>query len=209
MGILIFAVLSFNLCFGFSANVNLPKDSRLVLASKQDGAIKVIENKKGKIKTTFEATASYGMVNGTKLKEGDSKTPNGVYFGVKLLANDDIPEDIYGPMAIALNYPNPIDSIKKRAGSGIWIHGTSELTRLGSKGATNGCLILDNASLLKLVGLMRLNQVPIIISDDFDKITINAVDSKKVEIRAQDGATEYLVSTGLEKSKDIVYEVIK
>jgi len=209
MGILIFAVLSFNVCFGFSANVDLPKNARIVLATKKDGIVKVMENRKGKIETTFEATASYGTANGTKHKEGDNKTPTGVYFGTKLLSSDELPEDTYGPMAIVLNYPNPIDLVAKKTGSGIWVHGTNETTRLGPKNATQGCIILENAKLLKLISLMRLNQVPIIITDSASMVTINVLDGKSTKITAEDGNIKYQISTELEKSKDIVYEVIK
>ncbi len=209
MGILIFAVLSFNMCFGFSAKVDLPKNARFVLAIKKEGIVKVIENKKGKLETTFESTASYGTSSGTKNKEGDNKTPTGVYFGIKLLSSDELPEDTYGPMAIVLNYPNPIDLVAKKTGSGIWIHGTNESTRLGPKKATQGCVILENAKLLKLVSLMRLNQVPLIITDSANTVTTNIIDGKTTNITVEDGNIKYRISTELEKSKDMVYEVIK
>ena len=209
MGILIFAVLSFNLCFGFSANVNLSKNDRLILAAKKDGIIKVIENRKGQLKTTFESTASFGMSKGAKSVEGDYKTPVGIYFGTHFLTNDELPEDFYGPMAVVLNYPNPIDIMAKRTGSDIWIHGSNDVTRVGQKASTEGCIILENPDLLKLIKIIRLKQVPVIIADKATDIKVAISDAEPTTIEAQDGFIKYRVRSGLEKSKDIVYEVIK
>ncbi len=209
MGILIFTVLSFNLCFGFSANVELSKGSRTIVASKKDGTIKVIENKKGKIKVTYDATASYGALSGKKEQQGDLKTPTGVYFGTSFMGPDELPDETYGPMAVTLNYPNPLDIKSQRSGGGIWIHGTDESTRLGPKTSTRGCIILQNPDLLKLIRFIRLKEVPILIIGDNDKVSVVPSKTDGTYVTVLDGSLKYKVSTGLEKSKDIVYEEIK
>ncbi len=208
MGTLIFTVLSFNLCFGFSANLELAKGDRAIVASKKDGFIKVIENKNNVLTMLFEETASFGLMSGTKQKQGDHKTPTGIYFGIKFMNIDELPDETYGPMAVILNYPNPIDIKAGKTGSGIWIHGTDEQTRLGPKTSTRGCIIMQNDKLLKLIKLIKLKKTPIIIADSKDTVRIKTANNTSSTV-IQYGPLKFKISTGLEKSTDIVYEELK
>jgi murein L,D-transpeptidase YafK len=63
-----------------------------------------------------------GQSEGDKLAEGDLRTPEGVYF-IGQRINRKLDWDLYGDIAYSLNYPNPVDRIKGKTGSGIWIHG--------------------------------------------------------------------------------------
>lgn len=68
----------------------------------------------------FPCTTGQSM--GDKLVEGDLRTPEGVYFvGHKI--DRDLDWDLYGNIAYALNYPNPVDRINGKTGGGIWLHG--------------------------------------------------------------------------------------
>ncbi|CAI6147276.1 MAG: hypothetical protein SPLUMA1_SPLUMAMAG1_01934 [uncultured Sulfurimonas sp.] len=55
-----------------------------------------------------------------KIREGDLRTPIGVYKLVKKLSKVD---SFYGPLAFATSYPNSYDKYLGKNGSGIWIHG--------------------------------------------------------------------------------------
>ena len=208
MGILIFATVLCRLCFSIDVNCDLAKNARLLIASKDRGTVKLITNTGAQLKTITELTASFVARPGDKDKSGDKKTPSGVYFPVKLLSNDELPDDSYGPMAVELNYPNPIDVEKKKTGHSIWIHGTKDNARLGSKTTTHGCIIVDNKSLLFIIKNLRLHKTPVIILDVKDSIQINVSSSEITNVYMGDGTSKYKISTGLEKNKDIVYEVI-
>ncbi|MDR2801414.1 MAG: L,D-transpeptidase family protein [Desulfovibrio sp.] len=90
-----------------------------------------------------------GQKKGDKEVEGDLKTPEGVYFVVRRIGGG-LDFTKYGQEAFTLNYPNPMDRLRGKTGSGIWIHGRGEpLVPL----QTEGCVAMNNGD---LSGLRRL-----------------------------------------------------
>lgn len=74
------------------------------------------------IRVARQFPCTTGQKAGDKLVRGDKRTPEGVYFiGGRI--NRSLDFDLYGDIAYSLNYPNPIDRIKDKTGSGIWLHG--------------------------------------------------------------------------------------
>ncbi|CAK7002218.1 MAG: hypothetical protein DELT_00076 [Desulfovibrio sp.] len=69
---------------------------------------------------TFACTTGQNV--GDKLVEGDLKTPEGIYFIGNKLTNG-LNYEKYGYEAYTLNYPNPVDKLRRKTGYGIWIHG--------------------------------------------------------------------------------------
>jgi hypothetical protein len=49
-----------------------------------------------------------GQADGDKLKEGDLRTPEGVYFVRRKLAGG-LDYELYGDLAFTLDFPNPVD----------------------------------------------------------------------------------------------------
>ena len=98
---------------------------------------------------------------GNKEKSGDRRTPEGVYFCRSLLIPPRLPVK-YGPCALPLNYPNPIDRFEHRGGEGIWIHGIHEnrFTR-----STRGCVVLQNRDLVYLARRVQPLITPIVIEN--------------------------------------------
>ncbi len=87
-----------------------------------------------------------GKVAGDKAVEGDLKTPEGVYFVVQRIGSG-LDFIKYGNEAYTLNYPNPVDRLRKKTGYGIWIHGRGEpLVPL----QTEGCVAMINDDLASL-----------------------------------------------------------
>ncbi|MBD3799264.1 MAG: L,D-transpeptidase family protein [Epsilonproteobacteria bacterium] len=82
---------------------------------------------------------------GDKFREGDLKTPIGIYTLTEKRKKVD---PFYGPMAFVTSYPNLYDRIRGKSGDGIWIHGVP-LT--GSRDPfTRGCVAINNDDLLQL-----------------------------------------------------------
>ncbi len=92
-----------------------------------------------------------GQKVGDKLVQGDLKTPEGVYFVVQHLASG-LDFTMYGNEAFTLNYPNPVDRLRKKTGYGIWIHGRGEKIR---PLITQGCVALNNEDLKVLGDLLE------------------------------------------------------
>ena len=87
-----------------------------------------------------------GENEGVKIREGDKKTPEGIYFIIGRKERSEL-NKMYGPLAFVLNYPNEEDRKRGRTGNGIWIHGTNpDSIPL----QTRGCLELENVNILEL-----------------------------------------------------------
>ena len=102
---------------------------------------------------------STGKRPGRKQREGDYKTPEGIYFVTRMVPARFL-EDTYGSCALPLDYPNPADLRARRSGSAIWIHGTNK-TLLERD--SNGCVVLDNRSIEALARRVRPYRTPVII----------------------------------------------
>jgi murein L,D-transpeptidase YafK len=100
-----------------------------------------------------------GQLKGDKQKEGDLKTPIGVYRLTKKLTKID---PFYGALALTTNYPNIYDKINKKTGHGIWIHGVPYDKKRDNY--TKGCLALQNDKLVKLDSKILLKKAILQIS---------------------------------------------
>jgi len=97
-------------------------------------------NKKFKFQKEYGAFT--GKAKGDKVKEGDLKTPIGVYNLTKKLSKVD---SFYGPMAFVTSYPNTYDRYRGKNGHGIWIHGLP--TKQERDEFTKGCIAIDNSNI--------------------------------------------------------------
>jgi murein L,D-transpeptidase YafK len=104
-------------------------------------------DKKLKLSTKFSNILT-GKNNGDKWREGDGKTPIGVYT-LKYKLNDNELNDFYGPLAYPTNYPNLYDKYLGKNGHGIWIHGFPK-DNPNRKFDTKGCIALPNDELIQL-----------------------------------------------------------
>ena len=105
----------------------------------------------------------HGRVEGDKQREGDLRTPEGVYFIThKITQKLDFME--YGPHAFNLNYPNPADRLRGKTGSGIWLHSKGQpITGL----TTRGCMAIDQYELTDLLPVLAPG-TPVIIAEHLE-----------------------------------------
>ncbi|MFA9274526.1 MAG: L,D-transpeptidase family protein [Candidatus Aquirickettsiella gammari] len=113
---------------------------------------------------------SQGKLGMDKFKEGDQRTPLGVYYITNRLPGAKLP-DFYGPGALPLNYPNEWDKLKGRGGSGIWLHGVPSTNYSRAPLASDGCVVLSNPDFLKISAIVDIAKTPVIISDRIEFIT--------------------------------------
>jgi hypothetical protein len=104
---------------------------------------------------------STGRLTGPKQIEGDQRTPEGVYFVTRDVGPRFLTET-YGSRALPLDYPNWLDRHLARTGSAIWLHGTNKPLQDRD---SNGCIVLENATIEQLAPYLRLNRTPVIITD--------------------------------------------
>lgn len=101
-----------------------------------------------------------GAGNGDKLREGDLKTPTGIYYVINFIPQSKL-EKIYGTGAFPLNYPNFVDKLNSKTGHGIWIHGRDPNEK---KQTSRGCVVLHNEDINYLKGIDFLT-TPVIITE--------------------------------------------
>ena len=119
--------------------------SFILLCNKTSKNLKVLRYKNGKTKKLIQFNNLIVGKPGQKQKEGDLRTPIGVYS----LKYKIIPKNtFYGPLAFVTSYPNLYDRLHKRDGHGIWIHGKPLDGERGD--LSKGCIVLDNGDLIKL-----------------------------------------------------------
>ena len=145
------------------------KQSHIVVVSLAESRLYLYQrNGLGQMQQVADYYVSMGRLGAGKEKEGDSRTPIGVYHVVDLLADEELP-DLYGVGALPLNYPNKWDSEKGRTGSGIWLHGTPSDTYTRAPKASRGCVVLTNNAMQKLLLEYQLPYAtPIVILEDTD-----------------------------------------
>ena len=126
----------------------------------------VDENKNFRFKKEYSAFT--GKKKGDKVKEGDFKTPIGIYQIVQKLSKETKLNPFYGPLAFVTSYPNIYDSYRGKNGSGIWIHGLpieqerDEFTR--------GCIAINNPNIECLDRNIDIDKTLLIInSTEVDK----------------------------------------
>ena len=119
--------------------------------------------------------ADYYVVQGEagidKFREGDKRTPLGVYRITSSLPKEKL-VDLYGSGAFPLNYPNEWDKLRGRRGSGIWLHGTQSDTFARPPLASKGCLALSNQDLELLRPYLQDGVTPVIITDRVDWVPV-------------------------------------
>lgn len=112
---------------------------------------------------------SQGKLGIDKFKEGDQRTPLGVYYITTRLPGAKLP-DFYGPGALPLNYPNEWDKLNGRGGSGIWLHGVPQNNYSRAPLASDGCVVLSNPDFLALAATVDIAKTPVIISERIEFI---------------------------------------
>lgn len=105
---------------------------------------------------------SHGKAGADKRREGDNRTPLGIYHVTGFIPPDKLP-DFYGSGAFPINYPNPHDRQLGRTGSGIWLHGTPTDTYARPPLASEGCVVLANDDLERLGRLIEPGNTPVLI----------------------------------------------
>ena len=120
--------------------------SNILICNKEKSTLNLyIADKNKKFKFRKEYSAFTGKLKGDKLKEGDLKTPIGIYNIVQKLSKDTNLNEFYGPLAFVTSYPNIYDTYRGKGGSGIWIHGLPIKEERDE--FTRGCIAINNSSI--------------------------------------------------------------
>lgn len=142
----------------------------------------LFENSPSGMKLIADYYISVGKAGISKATEGDQRTPLGVYYISSNLDPKSL-KDFYGSGALPLNYPNVLDAKRGNTGSGIWLHGTPPKQFSRAPQATDGCVVLANPDLERIIRTVEVRSTPVVIAQQLQWITPQAAqtDSKPFE----------------------------
>ena len=155
------------------------EESYAILVEKHTQKLFLYGCAQGVVELIKSYPCSTGENSGDKRKQGDKKTPEGIYFFNQVFEDEHL-EPRYGVKAFALDYPNSLDRLQKKGGRGIWLHGTNKpLAPNDSK----GCIALNNNDLLELSHYISLYRTPIIVLKKIEYLSRDEVEKRGGRLR--------------------------
>jgi len=180
--ILLSCIINF-VCIGsaFAWDIQLEDNeytpSSMVVVDKGEQQLSYLE-KHSPLSIRHKYPSIHGEFEGDKETEGDLKTPEGVYF-VTTRIYYPLDFEKYGSQAHALNYPNPVDRLRGKTGSGIWIHSKGKPIKSQK---TEGCIAIDLNHIEELEPLLKPG-IPVIVAQGILHASL-ALDDKASQIAA-------------------------
>lgn len=147
-----------------------PEQRHALVVDTAKSTLYLFENRGGEARYVADYYVTIGKNGTDKFKEGDKKTPLGVYH-----VTDNIPRDrlfatygraseLYGQGALPISYPNEWDRRQGREGYGIWLHGVPFDTYSRPPRASDGCVALTNADFELIARNIQVGLTPVIIA---------------------------------------------
>jgi L,D-transpeptidase YnhG len=140
---------------------NLTKHAIAVDASRS--RLYLFQNTPAGLKLLADYYISVGKSGIEKTQEGDLRTPLGVYFVTSNLDPTSL-KDFYGSGALPINYPNQLDLKRGKTGGGIWLHGSPPTQFSRAPLATDGCVVLANPDLERIIKTVEVRSTPVVIA---------------------------------------------
>ena len=112
-----------------------------ILVDSRQSRLYVFANEDGRPRLIADYYVTLGKNGMEKTREGDQRTPIGVYFVTGILPRSKL-TDFYGAGAFPINYPNEWDRRNGRNGHGIWLHGVPAAVYSRPPRASDGCIVL-------------------------------------------------------------------
>ena len=140
-----------------------PRNKHVIAVDTSKSRLYLLENGPQGVRLIADHYISVGQAGIEKNVEGDNKTPLGVYYLTSTVDPKGLPP-LYGGGALPINYPNPFDQRLGKTGSGIWFHGTMPDRYARQPQSTNGCVVLSNPDLHKLMATVAVKTTPVVIA---------------------------------------------
>ncbi len=155
-----------------------PAQKYAVVVDTRRARLYVYRNDNGTPRFVADYYASHGKAGAEKMREGDMKTPVGVYHVVSQIDGGKLPE-LYGDGAFPINYPNEWDKREGRTGYGIWLHGVPYDTYSRPPRTSEGCVVLANQDFNALSHYVQVGLTPVIISNEIEWLSLDDWQSER------------------------------
>jgi len=150
-----------------------PTQRHAIIIDASLSRVYVYENAGGTPRFVEDYYTTVGKNGIEKVREGDKKTPIGVYHVTSSIPGKKLP-DLYGWGAFPINYPNEWDRRLGKTGYGIWLHGVPTDTYARAPWASDGCIALANPDIENLGRSVQPGITPVIIADRVEWLTPTA-----------------------------------
>ncbi len=140
-----------------------PRSRHAIAVDTSRARLYLFENTGSGLKLLADYYISVGRLGVEKTAEGDLRTPLGVYYVTSNLDPKSL-KDFYGVGALPINYPNPYDVRRGKTGGGIWLHGTPPAQFSRAPRATDGCVVLANPDLQRIIRTVEVRTTPVVIA---------------------------------------------
>ena len=160
-----------------------PHQRHAIVVDSRRSRLYLFENVNGKPQFVADYYVSLGKNGIGKVREGDQKTPMGVYHVTGNLPRQKL-SDFYGAGAYPINYPNEWDRRMGRNGYGIWLHGVPSDTYSRPPRASDGCIALANPDLESLARFLQIGLTPVIIADEVEWSDAGALEEERSALSA-------------------------
>ncbi len=151
-----------------------PQNRHAIAVDASRSRLYLFENSRTGLRLVADYYISLGSSGIEKNVEGDLRTPLGVYFITSNLDRRSL-KDFYGAGALPINYPNALDTKRGKTGSGIWLHGTPSNQFARSPNATNGCVVLANPDLDRILRTVSVRTTPVVIASRLNWVAPHSV----------------------------------
>ena len=158
-----------------------PEQKHALVVDSRRSRLYVFSNAKGAPRLVADYYVSLGKNGIEKTREGDQKTPLGVYHVTGNLPRKKL-TDFYGAGAFPINYPNEWDRRQGRGGYGIWLHGVPSDVYARPPRASDGCIVLSNPDLESVGRYVQVGLTPVIIADEIEWSDAGAVAAERAAL---------------------------
>jgi murein L,D-transpeptidase YafK len=165
-----------------------PEQRYALVVDTAKSTLYVFENKGGQARYVADYYVSIGKNGIDKHREGDKKTPLGVYHVTGNLAREKLSatygkaSELYGNGALPLSYPNEWDRRQGREGYGIWLHGVPFDTYSRPPRASDGCVALTNEDFEIIARYAQVGVTPVIIAHGVEWASTDAATALRKDL---------------------------
>jgi murein L,D-transpeptidase YafK len=159
------------------------EQKHVLMVDSRRSRLYVFANANGRPKLIADYYVTLGKNGIDKARQGDQKTPVGVYHVTANLPRKKL-TDFYGSGAFPINYPNEWDRQQGRGGHGIWLHGVPREVYNRAPRASDGCIVLSNPDLEAVGQHVQVGLTPVIIADEIEWSNAAEVEKERAALAA-------------------------
>ena len=165
-----------------------PEQRHALVVDTAKSTLYVFENRGGEARYVADYYITIGKNGIDKTREGDNRTPLGVYHVTSSLPREKLDvlygraAELYGVGALPINYPNERDRREGRNGSGIWLHGVPYDTYSRQPRASNGCVALTNEDMQTITKTVQIGLTAVVIANGVEWVAPEANKALRQEL---------------------------